>query len=202
MEIRSGGVAGVDVRWIGHAPVYDRRGAVRRNFIERGGDQHAVKAKSSWIQAAFLIGWALGGGFFGRLGDILGRSRALSLTILTYALFTGLSFFAHTWWELLMFRFCRGLESVGNGRSAARFSPRPGRRRWRPWAAATLQTGVNIGVLLACAVAYVLTLIIGQGYERYVFLVGVVPAALVFWIRRSVPERANGWKPVPRRTPS
>src|SRR5205807_10182679 len=43
---------------------------------------------SSWIQAAFLIGWALGGGFFGRIGDRLGRSRALMLTILTYALFT------------------------------------------------------------------------------------------------------------------
>src|SRR5262249_58817891 len=48
---------------------------------------------SSWIQAAFLIGWALGGGFFGRVADRLGRSRALTLTILTYALFTGLSFF-------------------------------------------------------------------------------------------------------------
>src|SRR3954468_7226198 len=34
-----------------------------------------VKEKSSWIQAAFLIGWALGGGFFGRIGDRLGRSR-------------------------------------------------------------------------------------------------------------------------------
>src|SRR6476619_6106228 len=48
-----------------------------------------VKEKSSWIQAAFLIGWALGGGFFGRIGDKLGRSRALSLTVLTYAAFTG-----------------------------------------------------------------------------------------------------------------
>src|SRR5216684_8808464 len=38
---------------------------------------------SSWIQAAFLIGWALGGGFFGRVADRLGRSRALMLTILT-----------------------------------------------------------------------------------------------------------------------
>ena len=44
---------------------------------------------SSWIQAAFLVGWALGGGFFGRIGDRIGRSRALCLTILTYALFTG-----------------------------------------------------------------------------------------------------------------
>src|SRR5438093_8934092 len=47
---------------------------------------------SSWIQAAFLFGWALGGGFFGRIADRMGRSRALMLTILTYALFTGLSF--------------------------------------------------------------------------------------------------------------
>src|ERR1700704_4503382 len=44
----------------------------------------AVGLYSSWIQAAFLVGWALGGGLFGRLGDRLGRSRALMLTILTY----------------------------------------------------------------------------------------------------------------------
>src|SRR5580765_1783644 len=45
---------------------------------------------SSWIQASFLIGWALGGSFFGLIGDRLGRSRTLMLTILTYAIFTGL----------------------------------------------------------------------------------------------------------------
>src|SRR3954465_5212212 len=53
----------------------------------------AVREKSAWIQAAFLVGWALGGGFFGRIGDLLGRSKALALTIATYAAFTGLSFF-------------------------------------------------------------------------------------------------------------
>src|SRR5215470_781293 len=52
----------------------------------------AVGMRCAWIQAAFLIGWALGGGLFGRIGDRLGRSRALTLTILTYAVFTGLSF--------------------------------------------------------------------------------------------------------------
>ena len=54
------------------------------------GMEHAadpqVKEKSAYIQAAFLIGWAVGGAFFGRLGDLLGRSRALALTVLTYAL--------------------------------------------------------------------------------------------------------------------
>src|SRR5258708_7458044 len=47
---------------------------------------YVVKKYSAYIQAAFLVGWALGGGFFGRLGDKLGRSRTLSLTVLTYAL--------------------------------------------------------------------------------------------------------------------
>src|SRR5947209_14554116 len=70
---------------------------------------------SSWIQAAFLIGWALGGGFFGRVGDRMGRSRALMLTILTYSLFTGLSFFAQTWWHLLIFRFLAALAVGGDG---------------------------------------------------------------------------------------
>src|SRR5207253_269187 len=64
---------------------------------------------SSWIQAAFLVGWALGGGLFGRIGDRLGRSRALMLTILTYAVFTGLSYFAQTWWHLFIFRFLAAL---------------------------------------------------------------------------------------------
>src|SRR5471032_2415680 len=56
----------------------------------------AVTEKTAYIQAAFLIGWALGGAFFGRLGDLLGRSRALSLTILTYALCTGLCALSQT----------------------------------------------------------------------------------------------------------
>src|SRR6185503_9461200 len=57
-----------------------------------------VDRNASIIQAAFLVGWAFGGAFFGRLGDLLGRRRALILTILTYACFTGLSSLSQTWW--------------------------------------------------------------------------------------------------------
>jgi len=49
---------------------------------------------SSWIQAAFLVGGHWAAAFFGRIGDRIGRSRALCLTILTYAIFTGLAYFA------------------------------------------------------------------------------------------------------------
>ena len=143
-----------------------------------------VKEKSSWIQAAFLIGWALGGGFFGRVGDLLGRSRALSLTILTYALFTGLSCLAQTWWQLLIFRFLAALGIGGEWAVGSTLLSETWPKRWRPWVAAVLQTGVNIGVLFACLTVYLMADI----NPRYVFLVGILPALLVFWIRRHVPE--------------
>jgi MFS family permease len=156
-----------------------------------------VKAKSSWIQAAFLVGWALGGGFFGRLGDVLGRSRALSLTILTYALFTGLSFVAQTWWQLLIFRFVAALGIGGEWAVGSSLLAETWPRKWRPWIAAVLQTGVNIGILGACLAVYGLATVTGWlqvSYEpRWVFLVGVLPALLVFWIRRNVPEPAE-WR--------
>jgi MFS family permease len=50
--------------------------------------------------------------------------------------------------------------------------------------AAVLQTGVNIGVMLAGAATFLLS----DFAPRYVFLVGVLPAFLVLWIRHAVPE--------------
>ena len=69
----------------------------------------AVGKYASLIQGAFLLGWAVGGGVFGWIGDRLGRSRTLSFTVLTYAVFTGLSFFAETWWQLMILRFLAAL---------------------------------------------------------------------------------------------
>src|SRR5205807_2145537 len=103
----------------------------------------SVGQYSSWIQAAFLVGWALGGGFFGRIADRIGRSRALMLTILTYSVFTGLSYFAQTWWQLLVFRFVAALGIGGEWAVGASLLSETWPRRWRPWMAAVLQTGVN-----------------------------------------------------------
>src|SRR5947208_3642773 len=136
----------------------------------------AVGWYSSWIQAAFLVGWALGGGFFGRVGDRIGRSRALSLTILTYALFTGLAFFAQTWWQLLIVRFLAALGIGGEWAVGASLLSETWPRRWRPWIAAVLQSGVNIGILLASLTTFLLA----DRSPRLVFLIGVLPALLVF----------------------
>jgi MFS family permease len=144
----------------------------------------SVGRYGSIIQGAFLLGWALGGGFFGLIGDRLGRARTLSLTVLTYAAFTGLSAFAHTWWQLMIFRFLAALGIGGEWSVGASLLSETWPKQWRPWLAAVLQSGVNIGILGAVLANYLLA----GSQPRYLFLVGVLPALLVFWIRRAVPE--------------
>ena len=139
---------------------------------------------SSLIQAAFMIGWALGGSFFGLVADRLGRSHALMLTILTYAGFTGLSYFAQTWWHLLIFRFLAALGIGGEWAVGAALLSETWPRRWRPWMAAVLQTAVNLGFMLAGLASFLLA----DYPKRTVFLVGILPALIVLWIRRAVPE--------------
>lgn len=152
--------------------------------LQTEAESSLVKERGAWIQAAFLVGWALGGGFFGVIADRIGRSRALMLTILTYACFTGVSYLAQEWWHLLLFRFLAALGIGGEWAVGASLLAETWPKRWRPWLAAILQTGVNIGVLAATLAYWVLA-----GYEpRVLFLVGVIPAFLVLWIRRAVPE--------------
>jgi MFS family permease len=146
-----------------------------------------VGSYGSIIQASFLVGWALGGGFFGRIGDRLGRSRALVLTILTYAIFTGLSTFAQAWWQLLIFRFLAALGIGGEWAVGAALLSETWPKRWRPWLAAVLQSAVNVGIMLASLAA----LLMANLPYRYVFLVGILPALVTLWIRRAVPETAE-----------
>ncbi len=172
-----------------------------------------VKQKSAYIQAAFLVGWALGGAFFGWLGDRLGRSRTLALTVLTYALCTGLCALAQTWWQLMIFRFIAAIGIGGEWAVGASLLSETWPKAWRPWIAAVLQSGVNIGILFASAIVWLIMPSLQQLFtetgrhgwlqdiahsaqsllprlspEHLVFLIGVFPALLVYWIRKQVPE--------------
>ena len=158
-----------------------------------GSSDPAVKEKSAYIQAAFLVGWALGGAFFGRLGDRIGRSRALSLTILTYALCTGLCAVSQNWWQLMLFRFLAALGIGGEWAVGAALLTETWPKAWRPAIAAVLQTAVNLGILVAAGLVTLLSFLPHPPSERWVFLIGVAPALLVFWIRKQVPE-SEAWQ--------
>ena len=112
-------------------------------------------------------------------------------------MFTGLSFFAQTWWHLLIFRFLAALGIGGEWAVGASLLSETWPRRWRPWIAAVLQTGVNVGILGAGLANYLLA----AAPPRYLFLVGVLPALLVFWIRRAVPEPEE-WRAAKEQAPT
>src|SRR3954463_7476821 len=64
------------------------------SLMPKPGSDVEVQAFGKIVTAWFLIGWGVGGMIFGALGDRYGRAKMLTLTILTYSLFTGLSYFS------------------------------------------------------------------------------------------------------------
>lgn len=150
----------------------------------------AVTTRAAWIQGMFFVGWALGGAVFGRIGDRIGRTKVLSLTILTYALFTGLGFFATEWWHLLIFRFLAALGIGGEWAAGSALVAETLNMRHKAWASALLQSGYILGIIAATLTG---GLFKTPGTEHYVFLVGVLPALCVLWIRQSVHEPPT-WK--------
>jgi len=157
--------------------------------------QADVISKAAIIQAVFLVGWAVGGAVFGRIGDRLGRTRTLTLTILTYAIFTGMAFFAQAWWHLLIFRFLAALGIGGEWAAGSALVSETLDKKHRAWASATLQSGYMVGCILAALTSGWMAGI----DHKWVFVVGVAPALLVMWIRSAVPETEE-WKHAAKHT--
>ena len=87
----------------------------------------------------------------------------------------------------MIFRFVAALGTGGERAIGAALLSETWPKAWRPWIAAVIQTGVNIGVLCGALVVGLLSFLLPPGSDRWVFLVGVLPALMVFWIRRHVP---------------
>ncbi|MDF2824594.1 MAG: transporter [Mycobacterium sp.] len=132
----------------------------------------------------FLLGWATGGILFGILADYFGRTRVLSLGILTYAVFTALSAFADTWWQLGILRFIAGVGSGVEAPVGAALIAETWRNRYRARAGGIMMAGYAGGFFLAAAV-YAL---FGSHGWRPMLGLAVLPALLVWFIRRHVPE--------------
>src|SRR2546425_3939395 len=100
------------------------------------------------LLAVTLVGWATGGIIAGVLADYIGRKRMLMLSILWYALFTGLTAFAGSYTSLLILRFLTGLglgAEWGPG-TAILGESWPARSRGR--AASVLQSAIGFGLLM------------------------------------------------------
>jgi len=139
------------------------------------------------IFAAFLAGGALGGVVFGVLSDRIGRVRTLSYTILMYSAFTCLSALANTWWQMALLRFLVAIGVGGEWAVASAMVAEVFPQRARAWSLAIFHGSSVLGSYLAIAAG---VFVIGNpniGW-RWGFAIGVLPALLIFWIRRGLRE--------------
>jgi SHS family sialic acid transporter-like MFS transporter len=161
--------------------------AARQAVASMGVTEEAMRGV--WFSryvCAFLLGAATGGLLFGSLGDYLGRSKAMGLSVLTYSLLSGLCYFVTTPQQLLVVWFlaCTGVGGVWpNGVSLAS-EAFPGMSR--PWLSGVFGTAANFGLML-------LALLVGlhevtRDNWRWIMLVCAAPAVLGAIILAMLPE--------------
>lgn len=82
------------------------RPAAMKALLPAGMDPNEY---GGYATAIFVAGWATGGLFFGAIGDRIGRARTLTITVLMYSVFTGLSALSTGWLDFAAYRFITGL---------------------------------------------------------------------------------------------
>jgi MFS transporter, SHS family, sialic acid transporter len=168
----------------------------------------------SVIIATFLVGAATGGVLFGLLGDRIGRVKAMSLSIATYAIFTGLCGFATEAWHIALLRFIASLGMGGEWALGVALVNELWSKGNRALVAGTIGAAANIGFLLVALLSLGLNSFIESmrglvfflgGSEataawlldhqawRFLMLIGALPALVIFLIRLFVPE-SDHWE--------
>jgi len=156
---------------------------------------------AGYTTSIFMIGWALGGFFFGILGDRLGRAKTMILTVLCYSAFTGLSALSRGVWDFAGYRFLTGLGVGGQFAVGVSLVAEVMSDRARPFALGWLQALSAVGNMIAAIISMVLgkyeqSGAIGDAW-RIMFLIGLAPAALAIpiFLRLKEPQR---WMAVAR----
>jgi MFS family permease len=143
------------------------------------------RATGGMLGSLTLAASAAGGVLFGMIADRWGRTRALSLSIIIYSVFTALCGVAQNVTQLAVFRVFLGIGMGGEWASGAALVS-------ETWPAE--HRGKALGLMQSCwaigygAAAIVVALVMPVFGWRAVFLVGILPALLTWWIRRSVDE--------------
>jgi MFS family permease len=145
---------------------------------------------AGFLNSLTLVASAIGGLIFGWIADRIGRTRALMASIGLFSVASAACGFSHSIPELAASRFLLGVGMGGEWTAAAALIAETWRPEHRGKALGLMQSSYAIGEAIA---ALVVAVVLPHFGWRAVFFAGVLPALLVFWIRRNVPEPAV-WK--------
>lgn len=160
-------------------------------------DMGMDRATGGLLGSLTLAASAVGGIVFGVVADRIGRTRALSLSILLYSIFTAACGFATSVAQLAVFRIFLGLGMGGEWASGAALVSETWPAKHRGKALGLMQSCWAIGY---GAAAIVTAVVLPRFGWRAVFFIGVLPALFTLWIRRSVQE-PEIWRATRRRSP-
>lgn len=147
-----------------------------------------VKIWGERFLGVFLIGGTIGGWLFSSLADKWGRNPVMALTILFYSVFSGLTAFATEIWQVGALRFLVAMGVGGEWAVGAALVAEVFPKNARERAGGIFHATSVIGLWLAAATG----LFVGSNW-RTAYLIGVIPALLVLWVRLSIKE-PEAWK--------
>ncbi|GAA2833193.1 MFS transporter [Crossiella cryophila] len=150
-----------------------------------GAEWNLSTAERGWVGTSNLIGMAVGAFAWGGIADIVGRKKAFSLTLLMFSIFTVAGAASPDYVTFCVFRFLAGIGLGGcipvDYALVGEFTPAKVRGR----VLTALDIWWPLGATLCGLVS---TALLPLQNWRLLLLVMVLPALLVFWVRRSVPE--------------
>lgn len=149
---------------------------------------HISSAAAGWIGSITSLGMLAGGAIFGLVGDRIGRVKTFTYTIFIFALATAAMFFAHTLPMIYTMRFLAGIGAggeygVGIALIAENFQPGLIGRL-----TSVAAIGGQVGAIFAAVMAAYIIPAFGW---NALFLLGVIPVILTFFIRRHVHESSE-----------
>jgi MFS family permease len=147
-------------------------------------DRGMIAGTGGLIVAIKLVAWGIGGTLFGVLTDRFGRARIMLVTIVIYALFTGLSALTQSWEQLAICQAVAGLGIGGEWSAGAALLAESLPERLRPQLMIVMQLAFSAGYFFAAVV----NLGVGSGSWRWVLMWCAVPAVLVLVLRLFVKE--------------
>ena len=136
--------------------------------------------------ASLMFGAAIGGILLGSLGDQIGRSRALGISILFYAVFAGLGAWVQTQEQMLFLRFMVGLGVGGVWPNAVALVAECWPDKARPTVAGLMGAAINAGILMLSQIAQLWSLT--DDSWRWLFKVAAAPAILGVLVVLFLPE--------------
>jgi SHS family sialic acid transporter-like MFS transporter len=164
--------------------------SVSKNLL---GPAYTATLGGDWFArftAALMLGAAIGGILLGSLGDRVGRTRAMGISILFYSIFAGLGAWVQTQDQMLVLRFLVGLGVGGVWPNAVALVAESWPDKARPTVAGLMGAAINAGILLLSQIAQVWSVTATDW--RWLFQLAGVPAVLGLLVIFFLPE-SRAW---------